>query len=122
MAANSFSGTRAIVAYVDDAAFYEFTRADTWAAVTNVPGSGTTLQLPDDPSDGDEYAFQNPDGSCASGNAISVQVSAAMTAAGLTIRGSSAVVFEAAYAGAEFVYFEKLKSWSMCPCGAYSAP
>ena len=111
MPANSYLGSRAIVVRVNAIAFYPYTRADTFADVVRIPGGGTTLQLPDEPSDGDYYAWNNADGSCAAGSPLTVTLSAAAIAAGVTIQGATSVTYTAPDAAGFVVWFDEEDAW-----------
>src|SRR5271170_3983136 len=99
MATNGLNGVRDNVVQVDALAAYSYGRTDTYAAVSSIPGSGTTLNLPANPQAGDRYEFEVVDGSCSLETPVFVQGQNRQTIVGL-----DTVTFESAYAWGVFVY------------------
>ena len=113
MPANSFSGTRAVVALVEALSSWDFDRTVTYAEVLAVPSGGTLLQLPDNPRDGDFYEWANPDNTASSGDPIEIALSAAAIADGVTIQGATSQVFTAPGTCGKVVFFDKANTWQL---------
>lgn len=111
MPANSFSGTRIIVADVDALDGYGFARTDAIANVRNVPGLevGTTLNLPPRPEDGEWYAFQNSDGSCSPASPIRLVA----TGGNIVSGGTSGFDFVTPFAWCVATYSTKTAAWQL---------
>jgi hypothetical protein len=93
MPKNSYLGVRIVTQPLNAIAAYTFAFNVGVATCTSIPGGGTTLTLPDDPSDGDWYEWANPDDSASVADPVVVGLSLAAIAAGVTIQGASAQRF-----------------------------
>jgi hypothetical protein len=118
MPANSFLGQRATVARVRASALYPFNRDVTHGEVTAVPAGGTTLVLPDEPSDGDFYVWSNPDNTVSGTSALTITLTAAAIAAGVTVQGAPFKVITDAGTSGRVVYFDDVKVWALFLSGA----
>lgn len=99
MPANGLNGVRDNVVQVVNAAAYTFNRTDTYAAVSEVPASGTALLLPTNPQAGDRYEFSCTDGSCSADSPITLE-----TQDRSTIQGEASVSLTQAYAWGVLIY------------------
>jgi hypothetical protein len=117
MPANSFSGVRAVVVSVVAEALYKLARIDAYANLLEVPSSGTSLQLPDQPGPGDWYAWSNPDLSCQAGKPIVLTLSAAAIADGITIQGATSASFTTAGTSGVAVYMDHSDTWALFVAG-----
>lgn len=87
---------------------YAYSLQDTGAFLYEIPGAsvGTTLILPDDPTDGDWYEFADVDGSCANTHPVHV---AAGT--GATILGGASFAFTSAFCSGKVRYSARTQAW-----------
>jgi hypothetical protein len=122
MPANGIDGVRAVTSVVHHAATFSFSRTITYAEVTAIPGGGTELQLPDQPAGGDSYAWVNPDNSCGESTPITLTLSARAIAAGITLQGGEAEVFQTPGASGTVVFFDASNSWSLFIGSAANQP
>lgn len=109
MPANSYLGQRAIVRSVVDETSFSFSRADTLADCRSVPSAGTSLLLPDNPSNGDSYAWSNTDGSCGSGAPIVLVPQGSAKIQG----GESSEVFATAFSSGHVVFVDQANEWAV---------
>jgi hypothetical protein len=121
MPANSYTGQRSVTATVRAEASYTFDRAVAYADVLAVPGGGTSLVLPDEPSNGDSYEWANPDGSVGAGNVLTIALSAAAIAAGVTIQGASSRALTTSGASGRAVFFDEPNAWALFLSGTPAA-
>lgn len=107
MPSNS-TGTISVVVPVQGKAFFAWSSADDLAACSSIPAGGTALQLPNDPSNGDTYAFADVDGSCSGSNPLTI-----LASSGTTIRGASSFAVTSAFAAGRMRFTAATDAWAL---------
>lgn len=106
------SNSQATIAIWKDAsavAAFALSVQDTGARLRAIPATGTTVDLPQaQPTDGDAYEVLDADGSCSSGNLITI-----VPPAGTTIRGGANLILAAVFASARLTFDASQDDWSV---------
>jgi hypothetical protein len=116
MPANATAGAIAVVRRVVHAAAFGFSRSDSYAYLSDIPGSGTTLTLPEVAGDGDYYEWLDVDGSCSADAIVTVEGSA-----GQTVQLEASQTFDTAFASAGFLFDAQARNWNMVQAGSGAA-
>jgi hypothetical protein len=114
MPANTTAGAIAIVRQVTAQAAFAFSKNDTYAFLTEIPGSdvGTTVTLPGNPSSGETYEVRDEDGSCGASSPIVVEPGAPLSGPAATVNGASAQTLTAAFVRGTYTYSAAENNWS----------
>lgn len=118
MPKSGVSGAPILTTQVDLAASYAFAPSDYFADVTDVPAGGTSIELPDQPSTGDWYAFVNTDGSAGPAAPIVLQASGAPRLQG----GTASMTFATPGAWAIALYLDFANLWAIFSGAAGASP
>jgi hypothetical protein len=115
MPVNTTAGAIATVRQVTAQELFAFSKSDTYAFLTEIPGGdvGTTVSLPPNPSSGDYYEVRDEDGSCGASSPIIVVPTDVEGETPPTVNGASSQTFTTADVRARYVYSAPANNWSV---------
>ena len=86
-----------------------------------MPGGGTALVLPDNPSDGDYYVWVNPDNSVSAISPLILELSTASITDGILLQGGTSASFTAPGTSGAAVFFDAARGWQLFVSAASSS-